>query len=625
MSKNYKELGLKTGLEFHQRLDTHKLFCNCPSIVSSKTKPDYIIHRKMRPVAGELGDVDAAAMLEFVKDKTFEYWGYDESTCLIDCDCQPPNPLNQESLDIALEIALLLDCKIVDELHMMRKTVIDGSNTSGFQRTAMLASDGTLKTKFGDVKIGGLFLEEEAAGIVEEKKGTKTYRIDRLGIPLVEIATGIMQFSPEEVQETALALGTLLRVTGKVQRGLGTIRQDVNISIKGGERIEVKGLQDIRMLAKTIELEVQRQQSLIRLKEMMEERKLKKSRPELQSFSAYFKSTKCKFIADALKKGQKIHGIVLPDFKGLLGFELTPGRRFGTELAGIAKSFGFAGLIHSDEDLAKYNIEKDAEAMRKDLSIKENDAFLFIAGEPAVIDKTLEMIVERINHALSGVPRETRKPLPDGNTDYMRSIAGAHRMYPETDIPPVLIDEERIEKIKKNLPDSPEKIVKKLVSKYKLGEELADKLVTSPRLGLFYEICDNLKVPAKTVAGTLEETLVELRRAGSNVEALDNHHFIELFTALEQGQIAKEAVPKILAEWSKNPQEKFDFIAKSFSSVSEKELAAAVSQLAKQHAAVIKDDKRRAFNILMGDMMKQFRGRADGALISKVVKNVTEK
>ena len=259
---DYSKLGFKAGLEIHQQLDSHKLFCNCPSLLR-QDEPDFEVSRRLHAVAGESGEVDIAAMHEASLDKEFIYQGYGNNVCLIDLDEEPPHEINKDALKTALHIALLLNCKIETLTQIMRKTVIDGSNTTGFQRTIMIARDGYVETSFGRVGILGMYLEEDAARIIGKEKGKSIFRLDRLGIPLVEIATKPDIKNAEQAKETALKIGEILRAC-KVKRGIGTIRQDVNMSIKGGERIEIKGFQDIRNIEKTIEKETKRQIKLVK-------------------------------------------------------------------------------------------------------------------------------------------------------------------------------------------------------------------------------------------------------------------------------------------------------------------------------------------------------------------------
>lgn len=259
MVLDYNKLGFRCGLECHQQIDGLKLFCKCPTI-NSDAKSNLKVERKLRAAAGETGEIDIAAKHEMAKDLTFTYEGDNADCCLVDLDEQPPEPINQHALNTALEIALLLNCKIVDEIQFMRKTVVDGSNVSGFQRTALIGMDGHITTENGKVAIDSICLEEEAAKKLSKTDSTTTYRLDRLGIPLVEIATDASITSPNHCKEVAEKIGMILRSTGKVKRGLGTIRQDVNVSIKGHPRIEVKGFQDLKSIPKVIEKEIERQQ-----------------------------------------------------------------------------------------------------------------------------------------------------------------------------------------------------------------------------------------------------------------------------------------------------------------------------------------------------------------------------
>ncbi len=256
---DYEKIKLKAGLEIHQQLNTHKLFCTCPSILRSDT-PKFTAKRKLNPVVGETGKIDIAAEYEKSQNKEFIYEVYD-TNCLVELDEEPPHQINREALKIALQIAILLNCKIYPVSQIMRKTVIDGSNTSGFQRTVLIAHDGYIETSQGKVGIDMLALEEDAARIIEknEKDNKATYRLDRLGIPLVEIATAPDLHTPEQIKEAALKIGEILRATN-VMRGIGTIRQDLNISIKDSKRVEIKGFQNPKIMLKTVDLEIARQQ-----------------------------------------------------------------------------------------------------------------------------------------------------------------------------------------------------------------------------------------------------------------------------------------------------------------------------------------------------------------------------
>jgi len=288
---------LKCGLEIHQQLDTHKLFCGDLSALREK-EPDVEVRRKLKAVAGELGEVDVAAAAEELRRRTFIYQAYKDTTCLVELDEEPPHPINMDAVAIALQSALLLHMKPFDELEVMRKTVIDGSNTSGFQRTALLARGGYIETHAGKVRVTSLALEEDSARKVRESDNHIYYRLDRLGIPLIELMTEPDIKSPEQAKEAAEQLGLLLRMTGRVKRGLGTIRQDLNVSIAGGNRVEIKGVQALNDIPAIIKLEVERQKNLLELSKKLKSRDAKQEK-KFVDVAKIFKETE-----SSLVKGQ---------------------------------------------------------------------------------------------------------------------------------------------------------------------------------------------------------------------------------------------------------------------------------------------------------------------------------
>ncbi len=261
---DYKKLGLKAGLEIHQQLETGKLFSRTPSFLR-KDEPHYKVTRKLHKIAGETGEIDAAVEYESSLDKEFVYEGYNDTISLIELDESPPNKIDGEALEEAIKIALLLNCEVYQTSQIMRKIVIDGSNTSGFQRTVLIGHDGFVETSFGKVPIETIALEEDSARKISKNEKQSIYRLDRLGIPLVEITTSPAMSTPEQVKETALKLGEILRAC-KVKRGIGTIRQDLNISIKGHDKVEIKGFQEPKTMIQTIDFEIERQMNEIKNK-----------------------------------------------------------------------------------------------------------------------------------------------------------------------------------------------------------------------------------------------------------------------------------------------------------------------------------------------------------------------
>lgn len=471
MENNYKQLGFKSGLEIHQQLEGKKLFCNCPAL-NSKKEPDKKVIRRLRAAAGETGDVDIAAKHEMSKDKYFIYVSNSEDTCLIEYDEQPPNPINQDLLDVALEISLLLNAGIVNEIQVMRKTVVDGSNTSGFQRTALVATNGYIETSKGKIRIPTICLEEEAAQKIKETKEYVKYKLDRLGIGLIEIATEPDIKTAEHAKEAASILGMILRSTGKVKRGLGTIRQDVNISIKGHPRVEIKGFQDLRSIPKTIDKEINRQ------------------------------------------------------------------------------------LKDKNKDIKPH----------------------------------------------------VRKVEPDFSTTFLRPMPGAARMYPETDVKPVKITKERIEKIKIQLPELLSDKIDKFKKKYNIKEDLAKELVHNNGFETFVKKYSKIK--SIQIANILINTPKEIKkRLNLDPEKLSIDDYDEILSYLNLGKINNEAVIDLLAKKIKG--EKIQL--KEFESVSDKDLEKEIKE-------IIKAKPGLNIGAYMGLVMNKHRGKVEGKKVMEILK-----
>lgn len=476
---DYKELNLKCGLEIHRQLDTkHKLFCGCPTTMLEKDQFS-MIKRKQHPVASELGEVDISAQYEFLRDREFNYQIFKNEDCLVECDEEPIRPLNKEALEIVIKIALLFNCTIPEEIQVMRKTVIDGSNTSAFQRTMIVGLNGFLEYMGRKIDIMHVSLEEDAAGIVEEEDGKITYKLNRLGVPLIEIGTGLLtDFSPKEVQDIAYMLGMICRSTGKVKRGIGTVRQDLNISIKNGERVEIKGLQELNLMSKIIELEVQRQLSL-----------------------------------------------------------------------------------------------------------------------PKVI-------------------KETRSLNPDGTTRFTRPLPGAARMYPETDTPPVSIDEKMMNRIKKDLPELWTKKYARFKEKLGLSDELVKEMLDSEYLDLFERLIKKYKVSPSVVANLFTNTLKDLKkRENVLVENLSDNDFEELVDLLSKGKIVKESIPEIIKCKLNRPDSKISDSIKKLGLE-----AIDVSELKKIVKEIIEKNKGAPEGKIIGIVMSKVRGRVKSDIVVKIVK-----
>ncbi len=625
MALDYDALDLRVGFEIHQELDTHKLFCDCPSILREEEAP-LKIKRRLRPTQSELGEVDRAALMEAIKGKGFRYQVYPENICLVELDDEPPHPVNKEALDIVLEIALLLGANPVDEVHVMRKTVIDGSNTSGFQRTMLVATGGKLETKKGTITIQTICLEEDAARKVGEDSEFIDYRLDRLGIPLVEIATGPDFTDPRTPAEAALKVGQLIRATGKVKRGIGTIRQDINVSIRDGARQEIKGVQELSLIPTIVEREVKRQLALLRIKEELVGRGAARVEGKAVNVGKVFSKTKCKAIANVLAKRGTVLAIKLPKFGGLVGKELQPGRRFGTELADYAKVYGKVGGIFHTDELPGYGISaEEVSKMRNMLSATADDAIAIVAAKKGNAEKALDAVIARTNQALLGVLEETRRALPDGNTEFMRPLPGAARMYVETDIPPIVVDEKKLDCIRKMLPELPEQKVKRYIDEYKLNKELAERMSLSENSKLFEDLVEKHVIDPTLIATTLEETLVSLKREGAMVENIQRAALDEIFDLIKMGEVAKEAIPDILREVAKGFGVPDVVQRLSLRKITEAELAKMVSDVIQENWVLIEKRGRDAMQPLMGILMEKVRGRVDGRLVHQLLERELQK
>lgn len=618
---DWEKLGLKMGLEIHQQLNTqHKLFCPCKTELIDDEHNE-LIRRNLRPTQSELGEIDRAALQESLRNLNFQYEAYNYNTCLVETDDEPPHSLNEEALEISITIAALMNMHIVDEFHTMRKQVIDGSNTGGFQRTGLVATDGYLDTPYGRVAIESLGLEEDAARRIETTDDYTKFRLDRLGIPLAEITTDPSMHHPEQVREVAYMIGQVLRSTN-VKRGLGTIRQDLNISISEGARVEIKGVQNLDLMSTIVENEVTRQLNLIDIKKELNERNAEVLE-EIHDLDVLFENTESKI----LKSAESIKAVVLKGFDGLIGREVQPGRRFGTEIASYAKKRGVSGIFHSDE-LPAYGITREeVDKVSEFLDIGPEDAFIIVAHDEDIAISALEEVKRRANLGFEGVLEETRKSLDDGNTEYMRPLPTANRMYLETDIPLFKITDEMVEPIKNNLPELPDVKKERIIKEYNLSEDLANQLVKRLEADVFEEILGDVDVNPTPVASLLAYDLREIKREGYDITILTNRHFKDLFKLLADGKIAKDSVTKLATAIIESPEEDVTAIAENnnLTLLSEDEVCEIIANIVAKNENMVKERQMGAMGPLMGMSMKELKGKADGSLVNKIVKEEIQK
>jgi glutamyl-tRNA(Gln) amidotransferase subunit E len=626
MSSKYSKIGLKAGLEIHQQLDTReKLFCSCkPNLF--KNDPEFIFLRRLRPTQSEMGQVDSAALFEFQKGTKILYEANNDTTCLVEMDEEPPHDLNREAVEITMLASLMMNMKPVDEVHVMRKTVIDGSNTTGFQRTCVVALNGEIDVKGKLVAIQQVSLEEDAARKMGTDGQLLRYRIDRLGIPLIEVTTAPVIYSPEEAQETAAAIGRILRATRRVRRGLGTIRQDVNVSIRDGALIEIKGVQELELVSQVIENEVQRQLSLLQIRDELKKRGIKELdiTEDFVHVTKVFKNTKCKVIAKTIKNDNPVLAVKLHGFAGLLKRELATGMRLGSELAGMARFWGRVGGIFHTDEMPAYGITEEELAQFARLLKKEpQDAVVFVADTPENAADALKAVVKRAKAALRGVPEETRTANPDGTTKYMRPRPGAARMYPETDVPPIQLTREYLNELASRLPELPEQLMKRLMREYRINRKLARQILDCEYLELFECLAGETKVSETVIAVAFTETLKSLERDGVNVKVLSDEHFREMFRLIGSGKTVKECIPEILTWLADNEDATAKDALESLglSMMSLKELEKLVDDVIDKNSEFIELRGKGAFGSLMGIIMKKARGRVKAKLVNEMLKS----
>lgn len=602
----YKTIGFKSGLEIHQRLATEKkLFCSCSAQLKADQKVKSI-ERRQRAVAGELGVLDRSTSFESQKGRRFIYNIFKETTCLVDIDEEPPHKANKDALDIGIQIAASFNAAVPDEMEPMRKEVVDGSDPSAFQRSILIGYDGYIKINGKEVPIPSVFLEEESSGIEISSSESVVYNIDRLGIPLIEIDTDPVIATPQEAKEVAIRIGLLLRLTGKVQRGLGSIRQDVNVSITDGARVEIKGFQDINSIDTVIDNEIYRQQRLIEIKKELKKRGAEVGEPV--DITSLFADTNAKLVKETIKSGGSVFGLALREFKGMLGYEINENRRLGSEIGEYAKSAGVGGLIHSDEDLNDYGFEKsEMESIAKKLKLGANDAFIMIAGKRDRAENAIQIAKQRSELALLGVPSETRGVDPRYLiTKFLRPIPGGSRMYPETDVLPIVANG-LFDKFKKSPIDVKE--IESRLEKELNNKQLAQQLLWSKDLQLYSEIIEMTKAKPIVVASILLEKFKELERSGVKIDDISDEVITYIFGRFADGEITRVAIEELLKRLPKNVKEVEAIIkARQLRRLSGREL----EKLLEKYKGKPKGDTLR-------EIMSQFRLNVDGEELKKML------
>jgi glutamyl-tRNA(Gln) amidotransferase subunit E len=640
-------LNLKVGFEIHQQLATNsKLFCNCSCEEAKEYDSSFV--RKLRPTQSELGAYDPAAMFEFSKMHIVKYHAAVGSSCLVEADEEPPHDVSPEALETALIFSLALHSKVMDEIHVMRKIVIDGSNTTGFQRTMLVASGGYLDIAGKRVGVQSICLEEDAAKLIGDEKGVRKFGLDRLGVPLVEIALEPVTGKPSEIMQVALTLGRLLRASKRVARGLGSIRQDINISVQNGAVVEVKGVQQLDQLVKVIDHEMQRQYGLIVIAQKLKEKNvdIKKVGDRIEDVTDILgNKASSRIVKKILEGGGRIIAIKVPGFAGMIGFEPYKDIRLGRELGKLVKFYDIDGVFHSDE-LPNYGItEEEVAAVKQRLQMNDNDAFVILGGPNDKVKFASEAIILRLKAAVDGVPAETRAATPDGETVFLRPRPGVARMYPETDILPIAITDSMLVSLADKVPRQWDEIVDSLAKKYNLNRKLASQIFDSDYLNVFEEIASKTKIKPTFIVVKLTEDLISLQRQGLDASVLTDDVIKDIFTRLDRGSITKESVVLIFERLMKNEPTTVKIVNEQInvkedmetkivnaaietvgtSSISDEELSKGLDKIISNNMAIIKEKGTNALSTLMGRAMAEYRGKANGQKVNAMLKDKMSK
>jgi glutamyl-tRNA(Gln) amidotransferase subunit E len=616
-----KQCDVKVGIEVHQQVAAStKLFCPCP-VMKSEEFP-ICFDRRLRPSQSELGQIDPAAVFEYNKGKANRYLANPESACLVDADEEPPHTINEFALDTTILIARMLRARVIDEVHVMRKIVIDGSNTTGFQRTCVVGLGGSLAFDGRAVGVQSVTVEEDSSRVMGEDQERRRFALDRLGVPLVEVALDPLVGVPEDVESATMNLGRAMRSTGRVARGLGTIRQDLNVSVMGGGVVEIKGVQKLNLVAKVVRYEATRQMGLLKVAEEIKKRGVREVRCKTADVTSVFASSASGVITRVLQTGGRVLCVSADGLAGLLGFEPYPGIRLGKELAEIARTNSLGGVIHSDEFRKQKVSEQEESELRSMMSVGMDAALALIAGPKDRVDTVARLLTARLALATEGVVPETRAATEDGETRYMRPRPGAARMYPETDIPEIVITEQRMRAIDQQIPEPWDAKVARYAKEYGLSRESALQLYDSGQGLLFERLAGTLSLEPSVISSILVEAPARISREGVDEDRVTPELLEEVVRSLDSGKFAKEAAHEVLKLLASGGAATTDeAIAQlGLGTLSDADLEKLVRDVVDRNRAVIAERGDRAFSLLMGEVMKVARGRVDGAKISRVIR-----
>jgi glutamyl-tRNA(Gln) amidotransferase subunit E len=612
---DYEAVGFRSGLEIHQQLLTEKkLFCRCPAGRYSR-EYDAEILRHMRPTLSELGEYDGTALMEFKTRKEIIYRINRETVCTYEMDDTPPFMMDEQALDIALGIAMLYDLNLVDELHIARKQYLDGSIPTGFQRTTIVGVNGGIPYKGRRIPIVQLGLEEDACREVSDVGHRRTYITDRLGMPLIETVTGPEMRTPREVAEVAQLCRRLVRSTGQVRTGIGAAREDVNVSVTGGTRVEIKGVPRIPRIPLLVYHEAMRQWNLLRLRSELHRRGVT---PETfgsgtEDVTRLLQKTSYLPVRDSLAAGETATGVVLHGFRDLLNWQTQTNTRFSREISDrvrvVACLTRLPNIVHSDSPSETLS-SAEWLAVRKALRAGKDDAVVVVWGGAEDVRTAAQEIAIRAKEATVGIPSETRQALRDGTNGFERILPGPDRMYPDTDLPPIQVTEERLARIRKGLP-VPVWTRESWYAELKLPADVVEALSMSPLAVLFEELVKDWKIDPVAASVALIQFPKRIRRKGLDAGRIDEPALRGIFALYRDRKISREGIYALMEKVARGealPSEDALPPAPGGEDI-EAEIGRALARLG---GMTLHDPGKKA-HVLMGLVMPALRGRVEGA------------
>lgn len=625
---DYRDLGMKSGLEIHQQLLTDKkLFCRCPAGHYSNAY-DAEILRHMRPTLSELGEYDGTALMEFKTRKNIIYRINHQTVCTYEMDDTPPFEINPQALDAALQIGQLMNYKMVGEIHIARKQYLDGSIPTGFQRTTIVGVDGWVPFKNRRIGLIQLGLEEDACREVSDIGHERVYITDRLGMPLIETVTEPVLYTPQEVAEVANLLRWTVRSTGKVRTGIGAARQDVNVSISGGTRIEIKGVPRIPMIPRLIYNEVMRQHGLLAIREILAHRGINSNSFSAEDFdvTTLLQKTEWVPIAHALEQGEKVRCINLRGYSGILSHRLQTGKSFSREISDRVRVISCLTRLpniltseSTEETIDSYFWNK----IRRRAQATSRDALILVWGPKEDIKLAVEEIKIRAREATEGIPQETRQALADSTNGFERILPGADRMYPDTDLPPLEITDERLQRMQAL---NPEPFWERCTRyrKLKVQEHLVEWIARSPRATLFEEVLKKYKLPVRRTANLMFERPRAWQRQGLPVQRLTADLWHQLFSAILKHPPLFQAAVGLLEKWLKSDEQILPARLLKDHPVPESNLKKKIESALRQFAgnSLNPQQKHRA---CMGVLMESYLGKLDAEAVRMELESALKK